>query len=93
MFNLNAKVWTCFFQPSVRYKAHPKETNAEQSACRKEERAKLKEAGFDPEKQFKFRSDATPRQKSLAKAQATALAKRMNAKTGVIVEVVEGSWL
>lgn len=92
MFNLNAKVWTCFFRVEVRYLAHKGEGRAEQTARRKEERQKLKDAGFK-ETEFKFRSDATPRQKSLAKAQATALAKRITAKTGVEVSVVEGSFL
>lgn len=93
MFNIDAKVWTCYFQPCLRYRAHPGEGSRERDARRREERRKLKDAGFDPEKQFRFRSDASPRQKSLAKAQATALAKRMTAKTGVVLEVCEGSWL
>lgn len=94
MFDLTSKNWTCFYWVQVRYKTDVTETNRDQSERRKAERAKIKEAGFE-EKDLKFHFKHLDSQtiKSAAKKKARAAARKVTRKAGVIVEVVEGSYL
>lgn len=94
MFDLTTKNWTCFYRVDVQYKINPQELNAAQSVRRKEERAKLREAGFEEKGLiFHFKHLDSPAIKSAAKKKARAMARKVTRKTGVIVEVVEGSYL
>lgn len=96
MFDLTSKNWTCFYWVQVRWLAAP-EKHYSDKACkdrRLEERAKIKEAGFtEKELKFHFKHLDSATIKSAAKKKARAMARKVTRKTGVIVEVVEGSYL
>ncbi len=93
MFNFG-KTWTCFWRVSLRYKASKDESNQERRDRLVEEKRLLKEAGIDQtEWIFKFRNTDPKKinneQKRLAEKQAARIIK----KTGVQLEVNEGSYL
>lgn len=95
MFDLTSKNWTCFYWVQVRFVVPPEHYSDKAAKERRRlERDKIKEAGFE-EKDLKFHFkhlDAAVI-KSAAKKKARAAARRVTRRTGVIVEVVEGSYL
>lgn len=95
MFDLTSKNWTCFYWVQVRYVVAPEHYSDKAAKDRRrKEGAKLKEAGFtEKELKFHFKHLDTAKAKSEAKKKARAMARKVTRRTGVIVEVVEGSYL
>lgn len=93
MFNLG-KTWTCFWHVSLRYKVTKDESNQDRRARLEAERAQLKAGGVDQtEWIFKFRNTDPETVKNKQKRLAEKQAAQITSKTGVQLEIVEGSYL
>jgi len=93
MFNLGP-TWTCFWRVGLRYKASKEETNQERRARTDAERAALKAAGIEKtEWIFKFRNTDPKKISNAQKRLAEKQAKLITRKSGVQLEIVEGSFL
>jgi hypothetical protein len=91
MFNMSNR-WTEFWAVDLSY--NPKESRSERDARRKRERAVLAEHGYESKKmRFNFLNTDKQKVKDAAKAKAEKLAAEIEAKTGIKVEVLQGSWL
>lgn len=93
MFNLG-KTWTCFWRVSLRYKVSKDESNQDRQLRITEERRILKEAGIEQtEWLFRFRNTDPKKTSNAQKRLAEKQAAKITSKTGVQLEVVEGSFL
>ena len=93
MFNMT-NAWTDFWAVDLPYKADANETSAQRRERRDRDRAILAGHGIKLDRDARFTYRNTDKKGGVAaKAKAEKRAAEVTAKTGVVVEVVNGSYL